>query len=187
MNLNRTIRNESDAYDLLQGCFEDKISIDKEFDIKFDGWPVLEIKIEGEKYSSTITPPIMKGLIEFQKGIYRSYAFSKYNTYNINKLSKREKEDLEIQVKVSEGSSLLGIDFQAAFENFLTSVANKLEPTHAIITAISIAVLYFGNSAFRSYLQNRKEIRAQEAKSKESLALIHAQQFASEQETKRAQ
>ena len=33
----------------------------------------IQIKITGDKYNSTITPPIMEHLLEIQKGIYTLY------------------------------------------------------------------------------------------------------------------
>ncbi len=185
MNNAKTIRNEDDAYELLASYYDDQAILREDFEIKFDGWPVLEIKISGDKFSSTITPTVMKGLIDFQKAIYRSYALSKYNSFNINKLTKSEKDDLEIQVKVSKGSSHLGIDFQAALEKFMMGLANKMEPTQIVIIILGIALLYFGHSALRMYLQGRKETRLSEIKSKEAAELIASQKFASEQETKK--
>lgn len=53
----------------------------------------------------------MKGLLEFQKGIYQSYASSYYGN-STKRLKKEEKEDLEIKVDVSSGSSNFNINFQ---------------------------------------------------------------------------
>ncbi|OLO06871.1 hypothetical protein BTW08_15365 [Salinicola sp. MH3R3-1] len=67
------IRYEQDAYDTLQlataGGLADNV------EIRFDGWPQLEIVVKGDRYQGTISPSIMKGFIEFQSAIYRTYAF----------------------------------------------------------------------------------------------------------------
>lgn len=120
------IQSEEDAYDLLSKCKENLVDFSQDVEIKFDGWPSLTVRLKGEKYKSTITPSIMAGFIEFQKAIYRSYALSRYNSININKLTKEEREELEIRVKVEEGSSLFGVDFQAALEKFMENVSDKL-------------------------------------------------------------
>ena len=127
----------------------------------------------------------MHGFIEFQKAIYRSYALARYNSVNINKLSKEERDELELQIKVEEGSSLFGVDFQAAVEKFMDNVSNKLSKKDVMIIALVLSTGYFGTSSYKTYLEERRQIRQQELKSEEHMALIENLRFASEEETKR--
>ena len=180
------IRNEQDAYELLSRCIKPDFEIGNDINVVLDGWPTLEIRVKGERFNSTITPSIMAGFIEFQKAIYKSYALTKYNSSNVNKLTKDEKEQLELLITVSEGSSIFGIDFQGALEKFMDNVGNKLTRKDVVVSVLALGVLYFGDSAYKSYLEERREVRVAELKSEEQVKMIEHLQFASEEETKRA-
>ena len=116
---NFTISNENDAFTFLETLKSLDAEAINDVEVSFDGWPVLDIVLKGKDYNSTITPPIMVGLIEFQKALYRSFALAKYNSVNINKLTNAEKDELEIKVSVSQGSSIIGIDLQKILEKFM--------------------------------------------------------------------
>ena len=104
------IQNEEDAYQILQRAHNGELGPYSE--IIFDGWPTLNIYLKGNKFHQSLTPTIMRGLLEFQKGIYQSFASAKYN-HPTKRLSEAEKKDLEIRVNVSKGSSDLLISPQA--------------------------------------------------------------------------
>lgn len=53
------------------------------------------------------------------------------------------------------------------------------------IIVLVLAAGYFGSSSYKSYLEQRRQIRQQELKSEEQIALIENLRFASEEETKR--
>lgn len=177
------ITNESDAYDLLNKINEG-LKLDHT-NIRFEGWPKLKIHLVGSKYDQTITPTMMRGFLELQHAIYRSYTLSTYNSPNTRLLKKEEKDSLEIQVRVSDGSSNYEIDLQEIFIKFIETTGGKMDSLHIVTTVISIAVLFFGTSAVKSYLENRKDIREKELKSEEQRAQIEALKFVSEQETER--
>ena len=61
-----------------------------------------------------------------------------------------------------------------------------MKPKHIPIAVLSIAVLYFGESAYKNYLDNRKEIRQLEIKDHEQKAKLDHLKFVSKEETKRA-
>lgn len=182
------INSESDVYELLE-----KLS-DKSFDVTtlnnlnldFNGWPILQVRMVGQQFNSSITAPIMKAFLELQTSLYRSFATVKYGIPNPAKLSKDEKQMLELIVKVEEGSSKYKIDLQQLFENTCKNLVDKMEPKHILIAVLSIAVLYFGDSAYKNYLDNRKEIRQLEIKDDEQKATLNHLKFVSQEETKRA-
>lgn len=178
------IRSEEDAYALLQRA------LDKELEpynsIIFDGWPTLNLYLQGEKFHQSLTPTVMKGLLEFQKGIYRSYAAAKYDS-PAKRLSDQERTDLEIRVDINEGSSDLEINFQELATKLFEQMVGKMDPRDIAITIVIIAVLYFGSSSYRSFLENRKEARIKEISDETQRATLDALKYTSEQETKRAQ
>ena len=127
----------------------------------------------------------MKGFIDLQQSIYRSYALVRYNSPNIRALTAEEKSALEIQVKVDEGSSKYEVNFQELFLKFIDLVGGEMEPIHTTTIVLGIGVMYFGSSSLKSYLEHRREVLSSELKNKEQIKLIESRNFADEQETER--
>ena len=180
-----TIRGEDDVYDLLQQFTHNK-NIPGNVKFEFDGWPNFKVKLIGEQFQSTITPTVMKAFLELQAGIYRAFATANYGSPNAAKLTKEERQMLEMVIEVEKGSSKFNIDFQEILENACNKVAEKLDSKHILIALLSFAVLYFGDSMYKNYLEERKEARQVEAKNEEQRALIEHLSFAQAQETERA-
>ncbi|MEL3908048.1 MAG: hypothetical protein P1P64_03405 [Treponemataceae bacterium] len=65
------------------------------------------IHIEGDKFNSTITTGIMKGIISLQTALHNGYSLVQYG--KIKPLTATEKEMLELQVRVDAGSSIIEI------------------------------------------------------------------------------
>lgn len=103
------IRSEADAYAVLEKAIKDEIG--PYASIKFEGWPTLHLYFKGHKFDQSITPTVMHGLLELQRGVYRSYASAKFGNHS-RRLTEAEKSDLEIKVDVKKGSSNFEINFQ---------------------------------------------------------------------------
>lgn len=179
------IKSEADAYALLERILNGPLPDGSR--IKFDGWPKLEIRYKGDGYDSTITPAIMKGFLEFQSALHKSYALARYNTTDTRKLTPTDKKNLEILVKVEPGSSLFGIDFQSSLEKLMESVGGNMNSEDVLVLGIVIAAGYFGSTMFKAYLDHRKSVRESEAKTQEQVEVIKAMKDMSEEETKRAE
>lgn len=176
------IRSEEDAYAVLALARDNKLA--PFGNLVFEGWPTLSIYLQGDKFHQSITPTVMRGLLEFQRGIYQSYAAAKYN-HPTKRLSEEEKRALEIRVDVKDGSSDFGINFSELAAKLIEHLGGKMEPVHVIVTVLSIAVLYFGSSAYKSFLEHRKEIRTKELSDDVQREAIAALKFTSTQETER--
>ncbi|WP_240775445.1 hypothetical protein [Photobacterium damselae] len=127
----------------------------------------------------------MKGFLELQKGINRSYCLIKYGTPNTNVLTKAEREELEIRVKVGGGSTSTGVDLQSLLTNIGSKIVDKMDAQTIAITLVSLALIWAGRSSYAAYLENRRQVREKEVKSEETRELLKGQQFISEQETER--
>ncbi|MEW4560140.1 hypothetical protein AB1K49_14765 [Vibrio cholerae] len=127
----------------------------------------------------------MKAFLELQKGINRSYCLVKYGTPNTNVLTKTEREELEIKVKVGQGSTTAGVDLQSLITNLGSKVIDKMDPTSLAILLVSLALIWAGKSSYAMYLETRKQIREKEVNSEEKRDLLKNQQFLSAQETER--
>ncbi len=178
------IKNEDDAISLLEKIINGDLIIDPE-SLRFDNWPKLVLHLEGPKYHQSVTPTVMNGLLDLQREINRAYALARYNTVNTRSLTKKERDELEITVEVEDGSSTLEINLQELLLKFIELTGAKMEPVHVVITVLGVAGMYFGNSAFKGYLEHRRQIREKEIKSEEDKILLDNFRFVSEEETKR--
>lgn len=176
------VRSEEDAYKLLQSALADQVG--PWGDIRFEGWPKLEIYLKGPNFDQSLTPPVMKSLLEFQKAIYQSFASAKYGSPT-KRLTDEEKSALEIKVKVEKGSSDLTIDFQELAVEFVKQIGGKMDSQHILIAVLTFTVLYFGQSYLRSFLETRKEIRLREVSDETQRKALELMQFQSAAETDR--
>ena len=60
-----------------------------------------------------------------------------------------------------------------------------MDPAHVLIAVVSIAVMYFGSSSVKTYLEHRKDVRAKEVSDETQRKTLEALQFTSAQETER--
>lgn len=72
----------------------------------------LEIKLKGEKFNHSLTTTVMKGLIDFQESINRSYCIAKYNSSDLRHLEDYERENLELVIVVNSGCTEIWADFK---------------------------------------------------------------------------
>lgn len=179
-----TISNEEEAFEYLRKLVDKEIQ-GEQCHVTFDGWPSLNIHVVGEKFDSSLTPSLMKGFLELQKGINRSYCLVKYGTPNTNVLTNQERQDLEIQVKVGKGSTTTSIDLQSLLTNIGSKVIDKMDPTTLAITLVSLGLIWAGKTSYAQYLEHRRQIRETEVKSEETREMLTNQRFLSEQETER--
>lgn len=180
-----TIQSEDQLFETLQNVESGVIDVEG-VKLHFDGWPTFRLRVVGEGYDATITPNLMKGFLELQAAIYRSYAMARYNTPKATKLSQYERDLLTIRIKVEKGSSLFDIDFQEILENLAKELVGKMDAKTIVITVLGFAILYFADSSYKNYLDGRVQTRIQEVQSEEKREMLKQMRFAQEQETERA-
>jgi len=171
------IRNEKDAFDILRKALDQELG-DKAFTLKFDNWPRIEIKLEGEGYDSTITPDMAGALVEIQHAINRAYARTIHHSTNARSLTSEERQDLQFKAKVESGSSLITIDLGKFAEKLSMAMVDKMTPELLTITVVGVAVAGASLLAFKSYFKSRTENKVVEQKTLERISL-------SQEETKR--
>ena len=162
--LNIVIRNEQDAYDFLRKIYETELGDDvSKLHIQFEGWPNVQVKLTGEKYQSTITPSIMKAFLKLQDGLYKAYALAVYADSK-HRLTDDEKKDLELIIKVSQGSSKFD-DENTNWGNILTGLTSKMESKHLTITLLFGLLCYFGTDSYKMFLEDKQAEREAQAQS----------------------
>lgn len=186
-----TIRNESEAYEVLRRVLDEGLILE-EGSVTLDGWPNLKIHLTGDQFDQTMTPTVMRSFIDLQQSVYRSYALSKYGAVDTRKLTASERESLEIAVKVSPGSSDYDVNLQSLMETFITSLVGKMDPQSLLIMILTFGTLIAGTVAYKAYLQNRKEIRLKEIDAQTVQKSFEAQrealvalQYVSQQDTEK--
>lgn len=153
------INNLNDALELLKRALNDELD---HYDLQISDLNKFSMHLTGDKFHQTITPSVMKGFIDLQNAIYRSYAQIKYNEASILKLSKHEKDVLELEVKVVDGSAGFELNIQELFEKLLELLVGKMTSKHIFILVLSTILLYGGYEVHNNYLENQKEIRLAE-------------------------
>lgn len=153
------INDLDDAVVLLKHALNDQLD---HYDLRIADLKKFSMHLTGDKFHQTITPSLMKGFIDLQNAIYRSYAQIKYNEPSILKLSKQEKDELELEVRVIDGSSGFEVDIQALFEKLIKLLVGKMTSKHIFILVLSTILLYGGYETYSNYLENQKEIRLAE-------------------------
>lgn len=182
MNQPIKIKNEGDAFEAIErflagGAFPEGIVL--------EGWPKLKVRLVGEKFHSSLTPSVMKSFIELQNLVYKSYAIAQYDTEDTRRLSKEERDELEIEVKVEEGSAIFEIDLQDVLLKFAEKAGETMPPELIVATILGLGVLWAGKTSYTAYLNYRKDIRASEAKTEEQRDVLSSVEAMSKQETAR--
>lgn len=138
---------------------------------------VLEVKLFGDQFHNSLTPTIMKGLIELQKGIYRSYCFAQYGHTNLRQLSKDELSQLEFTVIINEGCT----DILAAIEGVLKAAGDWMTNLTGKQKLIALGMMliaimgYFAMQNVKEYMSdrdaNRHELEMQREANETALSI----------------
>ncbi|WP_313314579.1 hypothetical protein [Stutzerimonas nitrititolerans] len=175
------IKSEEDAF----AAIERFLGGEAIGNLKLEGWPKLRVRLVGDKFEASITPTVMKSFIELQGLVHRSYAIAQYGTEDTRKLSKEERDELEIEVKVEEGSSIFEVDFQSVLMKFAETAGTAMTPEMTAVTILGLGVLWVGKTSYTGYLNYRKEVRMSEAKTEEQREVLTGILEQSKQETAR--
>lgn len=150
-----TIRDAEEAWSLFQAAV-DGGEIPEKLILAFDGWPNFTMKVSGRDWDSTVPSRVMAPLLEIQKDIYRKYVEVAYGTMNLKKLRDDDREQLEIVVKVKQGSS----DYNAPLDGQLTAIAQKavekMTSRDLVIVILGIALIYGGVEVNKAWVAARQ-------------------------------
>lgn len=150
-----TIRSESEALELLQKLLtDDAIKLDIS-GVEFEGWPRFTIRIKGKDFDGTVPTRVMPTFLQLQKLINKTYCQSSYGTDNLRKLTKDDKEALELVVKVEKGSSFFDAVMDSALTKLIEHAGSKMTPEQITLVAIVFSLMIGSTFMWRSY-QHRK-------------------------------
>lgn len=141
--------------------------------------PPLQIKLKGDRFDHSLTTTVMKGLIDFQEAINRSYCIARYNSPNLNYLEDYERDKLELVIIVNSGCTEIVADFKDIVKN-IKEFCVDMTPNQ------KIAVISLFLAAFLAYsiVNSVENVLIEQSKDKTSVALEaeHTEQLLGTQE-----
>ena len=178
-----TISSESELFEVLEsyvvtGKIVNNIDITK--------LPPLRIRLIGDKFDQSLTPNVMKGFVDMQNYINRTYRLVKYGDVNTKALSNEEKEALQLQIKIEKGSSLVDVNFDGLWVQ-IGQVIGKMTGTEAIVLILGCAAIWGSVAGVKRFLDNRKEVRLSEIKKESDRENLKTLEVMSLEETKRTE
>lgn len=140
------VKSEDDAIALLKQLVEG-FELGEGLSVKFEGWPRFVISINGADFHGTIPTRIMPTLLDLQKEVHRTYCLATYGEESLRRLTKKDREQLELVVKVDKGSSLFEAILEDPVVKILTDALNRMTPSQVTATVIlfglSVTSLFF--------------------------------------------
>lgn len=135
-------------------------------DIEIGYIPPLEVKLKGEQFDHSLTTTVMKGLVEFQEAINRSYCIARYNSPNLNYLEDYERDKLELVIVVNSGCTEIVADFKDIVQN-IKEFCVDMTPNQ------KIAVISLFLAAFLAYsmVKSVESVLIEKSKGETSVAL----------------
>jgi hypothetical protein len=164
------VEDEKAAFKLLQQAINEELG-DQPFELKFSGWPVLSIRLQGKGYDSTITADVAEALVEVQRAVNRAYARAVKGTSNSRTLTDGERRDVQFQAKVKKGSSLIEINLGDFAEKLATAISTKMTPEMVAITVIGVAAIAGGTFAVKAYLNAKSKDKQIESEERAKVAM----------------
>lgn len=147
------IENESQAWAALERAVTTGFPDD--VDIEFSGWPVLRMDVQGRDWQSTVPTRVMSPFLDVQKDINRAYAAVRYGSANLRKLKDEERDELEVVVRVREGSSLFDAELWKHLATISEAAAARMNGTQIVITVLGLGLLFTAPVMYKAWLASR--------------------------------
>lgn len=178
MALEVIIRNEQDAWNWLRKALDNSPDLDQPVDLKFDGWPILNLHFSGHDFDASVPTRIMPPLLDAQKEIHRLFCLLRYGEQNLRKLTNDDRERLELVVKVEKGSSEFLTNLAEKLEEIGKSAVSRMESKHILIAVLGGALMWTSEVAWKAWLDQQAKVKEVETRvqmsqlEKEKLALF---------------
>lgn len=99
----------------------------------------------------------MTPLLEVQGEINRAYASIRYGTSNSRRLKHDERDELEVVVKVTEGSSLYDAELWKHFSAMAQAAVGRMNGTEIVVTVLGTAAMVAGTVWANAWLAQRRQ------------------------------
>ncbi len=151
---NLVIANEDQAIDALKRLLNGE-KFENGIDLSFDNWPIFNIRIKGDDFDGTIPTRIMPTILELQSEVNRLYCVTRYGDANLRRLTKEDKEKLELVIKVDKGSSIYETILKDPLYKAFQDALSRMSPELLAITVITFGVLVTSAFMWKSWLKNQ--------------------------------
>lgn len=149
-----SLRSEDDAWRLLEWLLADKENFAQP---EFDGWPVISLKIEGDRYESTLSTSLMRQVSEIQGAINRCYSRTAYQK-DARSVKQAERDELELVFEIRKGSTELKADATGLLDRLGDAMKKPSTANVAAITLVALALIISGSSLLSNLSSNRKAV-----------------------------
>lgn len=171
------IDTEEKANEVLKKLHEGNFDLPD--NIALGNWARLNVYLKDEndlKWNGTITPSMFPFFYDLQKTINKAYAKAKYGDKKY-RLSREERESLEIIIHVAEGSSNFFADIPwREILGFMSGMSNNQKLT--IILALIVSVT--GYYTYSAHLDAQVKIATKKLQSEETKLNLQTMQFLAE-------
>jgi hypothetical protein len=158
------VLTEADAWTLLENAILDRIPTETDvFKINIGHWPVLHLKVDGNRFSSSMNAKMMSAFLDLQNNIYRTYAKLQYDLPNGRLLTNEDKSYLELMVGVKPGSSLLNVNFEDICKKLIEGAIPKMDGKHFVVLGVSAMLLWTSHAVINGYIASQTEQKKIEA------------------------
>lgn len=117
----------------------------------------LHVKLIGSQFHGSLTSSVMKGLVELQEGINRSYCFAKYGSDDLRKLTDIEIKKLELIVTIEEGSTDIFGDITELI-NSLKELLKDMTPKQKFSVIMAIIIGLSGCFSFSKWIEHANHV-----------------------------
>ncbi|MBF0402074.1 MAG: hypothetical protein HQL90_15085 [Magnetococcales bacterium] len=184
------LTSEEEAWQLFEEVMTGK-PLPPGMQLEFNGWPTITVRFSGPSWHETVPARMLQPVFELQREIYQAYAVIKHGDKSF-RLSKDEKDRLEILLRIRPGSSILDTLTSDAFNQLAQLARDVLMPidqNHLLGLVVVVALTYGSRSAWLAWLRSRQEMHLADLTSQETVALADLENkkmiALSEQETRR--
>lgn len=151
------IRSEEEAWEALAVALVEGAGFPDAMRLRFAGWPRFELDIKGRDWHSTVPTRVMPALLDVQRDLNRAYANIQYQEPNLRRLREEERDELEIVVKVKEGSSLFDAELWEQFSRIAEAAAGRMNGNQMVITVLGVALTIMAPVMFKAWLRERQK------------------------------
>ncbi|PAU76752.1 hypothetical protein [Halomonas salipaludis] len=127
-----------------------------------EDWPRLDIKLDGDRYNGTITPELAKSLYDFYMDLQRAYAYIKYGSPNLQRLTLEDKKLFSsIEYRIEEGSlKVFGelCDQAKAMFDSLKGLTDGMESAHKRTLYIAIVLALLGGYTVKKHFDYESQV-----------------------------
>lgn len=138
----------------------------------------LHIYLPRPSVSSSLSTSYMRAFVEVQVQVNRLASLVRSGDPNASRLTAQLKQELELSVVVTDGSTNIKLDLTKVLLKALGKVTGK----QLMLTILALAILVASGLGASAYLEVQKAIKLEEIKSADHRAALDALKFATSQD-----